>query len=146
MVAATEFTPLAAIIGGALLGTAAVIMMWSVGRIAGISGIVAGAVMERADERHWRLAFIAGMFIGAFIAASLTGALDNIAPVTSMPMMLIAGIVVGFGTRLGSGCTSGHGVCGISRLSQRSIVATGVFMASGMITVFVIRHLLGEGV
>ena len=101
--------------------------------------------MEKGWERNWRLLFVVGLFVGAALVALSTGALANSVPVASTTMMVIGGIVVGFGARLGSGCTSGHGVCGISRLSARSIVATGTFMASGMVTVFILRHVLGEG-
>jgi uncharacterized membrane protein YedE/YeeE len=146
MVLETAFTPVSAVAGGALIGLSALVLMWSVGRVAGMSGIVAGAMMERGDEQHWRLIFLAGLFGGALIASLLTGALDNVVSVVSAPVLILAGLLVGVGTRMGEGCTSGHGVCGISRFSQRSLVATLVFMASGAATVFVIRHLLGEGV
>jgi uncharacterized membrane protein YedE/YeeE len=146
MVLETAFTPISAVAGGALVGLSALVLMWSVGRNAGISGIVAGAIMERDDEQHWRLIFLAGLFGGALIASLLTGALDNVTSVVSAPVLILAGLLVGVGTRMGEGCTSGHGVCGIARFSQRSLVATLVFMASGAMTVFVIRHLLGEGV
>ena len=146
MVVETVFTPVTAIIGGAMIGLAALVLMWSVGRIAGISGIVAGAILEAEDERNWRLLFLAGLFIGALIASVITGALDDVSSIASTPVLIVAGLLVGIGTRMGGGCTSGHGVCGISRFSQRSIVATAVFMASGAATVFVIRHLFGEGV
>ncbi|QQD19643.1 YeeE/YedE family protein [Spongiibacter nanhainus] len=145
MVEATAFTPISSLLGGALIGGSAVLLMFSIGRIAGISGIVAGAAMEKGWERNWRLLFVVGLFVGAALVALSTGALANSVPVASTTMMVIGGIVVGFGARLGSGCTSGHGVCGISRLSARSIVATGTFMASGMVTVFILRHVLGEG-
>jgi uncharacterized membrane protein YedE/YeeE len=146
MLLETAFTPISAIAGGALIGLSALVLMWSVGRIAGISGIVDGAMMAQDDERHWRLIFLAGLFGGAFIASLVTGALDDVGSVASSPVLIVAGLLVGVGTRMGGGCTSGHGVCGISRFSQRSLVATVVFMVSGATTVFVIRHLLGEGV
>ncbi len=145
MVAASEFTPYLSAFGGALIGLSAVVLMWSVGRIAGISGIVAGALLDGRAERNWRLVFIAGLFAGAAITAGFTGALDGVRPLTSTPLLVIAGLLVGVGTAMGSGCTSGHGVCGISRLSRRSLLATVVFMVSGFVTVFVIRHVLGEG-
>ncbi|WP_269619322.1 YeeE/YedE family protein [Zhongshania sp. BJYM1] len=146
MIIETVFTPIEAIAGGALIGLSAVVLMWSVGRIAGISGIVAGAILESGDERYWRLIFLGGLFLGALIAAVTSGALSGVTPVANTPVLIVAGLLVGIGTRMGSGCTSGHGVCGISRFSLRSVVATCVFMASGVATVFVIRHLLGEGV
>ncbi|MBU0538570.1 MAG: YeeE/YedE family protein [Gammaproteobacteria bacterium] len=142
----TAFTPIEAISGGALIGLSAVLLMWSMGRIAGISGIVAGAILENGEERNWRLLFLMGLFVGAVLAAVSTGALDDVVSVASVPMLVVAGLLVGLGTRMGGGCTSGHGVCGISRFSLRSLVATVIFMASGIVTVFVIRHLLGEGV
>ncbi len=145
MVEATVFSPIPALSGGVLIGLSALLLMWSVGRIAGISGIVFGAANSQGAERQWRLVFIGGLFLGSLIAAWLSGALSEVKPVASTPMMLAAGLIVGFGTRMGSGCTSGHGVCGISRFSLRSVVATATFMTSGFITVFVIRHLLGEG-
>ncbi|MDF1690938.1 MAG: YeeE/YedE family protein [Zhongshania sp.] len=146
MVVSTMFTPWQAIGGGCLIGGAAVLLMWSMGRIAGISGIVAGALTETGGERSWRLSFLAGLFFGAIVAAYFSGALVGVQSVASMPVLVAAGLLVGLGTRMGGGCTSGHGVCGISRFSLRSVVATMVFMASGAVTVFVIRHLLGEGV
>lgn len=145
MVEATTFTPYISAFGGALIGLSAVLLMWSVGRIAGISGIVAGAALEHGEERNWRLLFLLGLFIGAGATAALSGALDDIQPLVSTPVLVAAGVLVGVGTSMGSGCTSGHGVCGISRFSWRSIVATCLFMLSGFVTVFVIRHVLGEG-
>ena len=146
MVESTVFTPWLAIIGGSLIGLAAVLLMWSKGRIAGISGIVAGALSERGEERTWRLSFLLGLFLGEILAAYFSGALAGVQSVASTPVLVVAGLLVGVGTRMGGGCTSGHGVCGISRFSQRSMVATVVFMASGAVTVFIVRHLLGEGV
>ncbi|WP_373084450.1 YeeE/YedE family protein, partial [Zhongshania sp.] len=98
------------------------------------------------EERTWRLSFLAGLFLGAILAAYFSGALVGVQSVASTPVLLVAGLLVGFGTRMGGGCTSGHGVCGISRFSLRSIVATVIFMASGAVTVFIVRHLMGEGV
>jgi uncharacterized membrane protein YedE/YeeE len=146
MVESTVFTPLQAILGGSLIGAAAVLLMWSMGRIAGISGIVAGALNERGEERTWRLSFLLGLFLGAILAAYFSGALVGVQSVASTPVLIVAGLLVGVGTRMGGGCTSGHGVCGISRFSLRSVVATLVFMSSGAVTVFIIRHLMGEGV
>lgn len=146
MVEPTSFTPYLSAFGGALIGLSAVLLMWSVGRIAGISGIVAGATLESGEERNWRLVFLLGLFLGGGLAALASGALDGIKPLTSTPLLVAAGLLVGVGTSMGSGCTSGHGVCGISRFSKRSIIATCLFMLSGFLTVFVIRHVLGEGV
>ena len=137
----SHFTPVAALVGGALIGTAALLCWLLLGRVAGISGILAGA--WRGEDRSWRLAFLAGLVLAPLCFGLLGGTLP--APqVTSNPVVLVlAGLLVGFGTRLGGGCTSGHGVCGMARLSLRSIVATLVFMACGVATVFVMRHVLG---
>jgi uncharacterized protein len=134
---------LLSLIGGVLIGLAAVTLMASLGRIAGISGIAAGALNAVRGDRGWRLAFVAGLVIGPWLA-SLGGLRDSLGPpLVSWPWMALAGLLVGLGTRLGSGCTSGHGVCGIARLSPRSLAATGAFMAAGVATVFIVRHLLG---
>jgi uncharacterized membrane protein YedE/YeeE len=135
------FTPWSALIGGALIGVAATIFALFNGRIAGISGIVGGLLRPVKEDVAWRAAFIAGMLVAPLAYAVVT-ALPPIVIDTGYPMLLAAGLVVGVGTRLGGGCTSGHGVCGLSRLSPRSFVATAAFMASGFATVFVVRHLL----
>ena len=136
------FTPYSALAGGALIGTAAALFVLLNGRIAGISGIVGGLLRPRSGDVSWRAAFVAGLIA----APLLYGALSTL-PVLHIDAgyaaLVAAGLLVGVGTRYGSGCTSGHGVCGISRLSPRSIVATLVFMAAGFATVFVTRHLLG---
>lgn len=139
----TDFTPISALIGGALIGLSAALLMLLSGRIAGISGIFGGCLTLGANDRGWRLAFIAGM-----VAAPLLGALMKVP--LSVPLMpkswiviVAAGLLVGFGTRLGGGCTSGHGVCGIARLSARSIAATAIFMVAAIIVVFLMRHALG---
>ncbi len=138
-----NFTPLSAAIGGALIGLAAVLLMWFTGRIAGISGIMAGALAFTGGDKAWRLAFIAGLIL-APLSAGLVG---YPVPYPDMPanwlVIVAAGLLVGFGTRLGGGCTSGHGVCGIARLSPRSIVATGIFMATAILVVFLTRHVVG---
>ncbi|MFZ1104417.1 MAG: YeeE/YedE thiosulfate transporter family protein [Hyphomicrobiaceae bacterium] len=138
-----EFTPISAAIGGALIGLAATLLMLLTGRIAGISGIVAGLLSPGADDRSWRLAFIAGLIL-APLAAGLVG--YPMAPPqlpASWGLIVGAGLLVGFGTRLGGGCTSGHGVCGVARLSARSLVATAVFMATAVAVVAVSRHVVG---
>ncbi|WP_438957835.1 YeeE/YedE family protein [Porticoccus sp.] len=136
------FTPWTSLLGGALIGLAAAAFVLLNGRIAGISGIVGGLLIPKKGDTGWRLAFVGGM-----VAAPLLWLLVSSLPViqidASFPMLVIAGLVVGVSTRFGAGCTSGHGVCGISRLSPRSVIATGAFMLSGFATVFVIRHLLG---
>ena len=139
----THFTPWASLAGGLVLGLAAAVFILFSGRILGISGIVGGLLSPRAGDVGWRIAFVLGM-----LAAPVTFAW--IAPAGLLPApridagygaVVAAGLLVGFGTRLGSGCTSGHGVCGLSRLSPRSLVATLAFMAAGFLTVFLIRHL-----
>ena len=139
-----NFTPVSALLGGALIGLAAVLLMLLNGRIAGVSGIAGRLLVPRAlppGDAAWRVLFLVGLVIGA-------GVYGLLAPVTievpvSWPALAIGGLLVGFGTQLGNGCTSGHGVCGIARLSPRSIVATLVFMASAIVTVFVTRHVIG---
>lgn len=113
--------------------------MWLNGRIAGISGIVGGMLSERGSEFGWRAMFFVGLLVGAFGYTFARGGLDIAIP-ASIPVLLVAGLLVGFGTRLGAGCTSGHGVCGIGRLSKRSVVATGTFVAVAAATVFVVEH------
>ncbi|MGH6770180.1 MAG: YeeE/YedE family protein [Xanthobacteraceae bacterium] len=139
----TNFTPISAAIGGALIGLASAMLMLLLGRVAGISGILGAVLGLGTGERSWRMAFIAGLIL-APVAAALVG---HAAPTPELPaswgIILAAGLLVGFGARLGGGCTSGHGVCGISRLSMRSIVATGVFMAAAVVTVAIMRHVLG---
>jgi uncharacterized protein len=138
-----NFTPVSAAIGGALIGLSAVLLMLFNGRIAGITGIAGGLVDPTSTGRGWRATFIAGL-----IAAPLSAALLGVAPPipqlpTSYVTIAVAGLLVGFGTRLSNGCTSGHGLCGMARLSPRSMVATGVFMAAAMIVVAVTRHVVG---
>jgi uncharacterized membrane protein YedE/YeeE len=140
-----QFTPLTAIGGGLLIGLASVLLMAGIGRIAGVTGILAGIFtglfQANKSEWSWRLAFILGLAISPF-AYAIFGELPAIEIQTDWPTLLFAGLIVGFGTRLGSGCTSGHGVCGISRLSPRSIIATLVFMGAGFATVALVRHVL----
>jgi uncharacterized protein len=135
-----NFTPISAAIGGALIGLSAVLLMLLTGRIAGVSGILGGLLNPQTDDRAWRVALIAGL-----IAAPLTAALAGYAvPMPQLPgsfiTIAIAGLLVGFGTRLGSGCTSGHGICGIARLSPRSIAATAIFMVTAIIVVALTHH------
>lgn len=134
------FTPGAALAGGLLIGLAAAVFVLFNGRIAGISGILGGLLKPRRGDIGWRLAFIGGL-VGAPVIYSLFWRLPDIHIEANPATLIIAGLIVGFGTRIGSGCTSGHGVCGISRLSLRSIAATLTFMAMGFITVFLVRHL-----
>ena len=138
-----NFTPISAAIGGALIGLAAVMLMRLNGRIAGITGIFAGLIEAQSTDLSWRATFIVGL-VAAPLSAVLIG---YTLPIPQMPPSLaiiaVAGLLVGFGTRLSNGCTSGHGVCGIARLSPRSIIATGIFMAAAMIVVALTRHVVG---
>lgn len=138
-----NFTPLSATAGGLLIGASAALLLWLNGRIAGISGIFSGALEQTGAPRGWRWMFLAGL-VGAALLTLLV--VDQpLAGITGMsgPVVIVAGLLVGFGTRLGSGCTSGHGVCGLARFSVRSLAATVTFMLAGAITVFVVRHVLG---
>ena len=132
-----EFSWIKGLIGGGLIGLAAVTMMATIGRIAGISGIFS-ATLKPTSTRPWQWAFISGLLVSGLIVHWLYNPIP-LEIQTDIPVLILAGLLVGFGTRLGSGCTSGHGVCDISRLSPRSIVATGVFMGTGMLTVFLMR-------
>jgi uncharacterized protein len=135
-------TPVAGTLGGALICLAAAGLLLALGRIAGISGILSRALAARAGDRAWRVAFLVGLPLRAWLATRATGDAHGFAIAAEPPLVLAAGLLVGFGTRLGNGCTSGHGVCGISRGARRSIAAT-VFMASAFATVFIVRHLVG---
>jgi uncharacterized protein len=138
-----NFTPLSAAIGGALIGLAGVLLMLFAGRVAGISGITAGILGIGAIDRGWRVAFLVGLVL-APVGAMLAG---YSVPVPAMPaswlLIVAAGVLVGFGARLGGGCTSGHGICGIARLSKRSIAATVIFMGTAVVTVALMRHVIG---
>ena len=131
------------LLGGLCIGASAVMLMALNGRIAGISGILSGlARAPLALHSRWRMAFLAGLLLGPLIAMALAGGKLIGQPVASPPMLVIAGLLTGLGTALGGGCTSGHGVCGMARLSPRSIAATLIFMAVAIVTVFVTRHVL----
>lgn len=140
----TAFTPLTSFAGGILIGTASVLLMAVHGRIAGATGIVKGLLFPAdRQDRLWRLAFIAGMVSAPILGRIATGEMPRIDVPVSTHSLVIGGVLVGFGAALGSGCTSGHGVCGLARFSARSAVATAVFMAMTGITVFVVRHVIG---
>lgn len=141
-IAWSQFTPGAALTGGLLIGLAAASFLLLNGRIAGISGILGGLLVPARRDILWRVAFLAGL-VGTPSLWLLFSELPPIQVDAGYPTLILAGLLVGIGTRYGSGCTSGHGVCGLSRLSLRSLVATLSFMATGFITVFVIRHLMG---
>ena len=141
----TEFTPISGTIGGLLIGSGVAVLLLANDRVAGISGIIGNALWPSAGEsRDWRVAFLIGLPLGAGMTTLFTGGMSTDIQ-ASPPVLVAAGLLVGFGTRLGNGCTSGHGVCGISRGSLRSIAATATFMTAGVVTVFVARHMLGAG-
>ena len=138
-----NFTPISAAIGGALIGLAAALLMRLNGRIAGITGVFAGLIDPVSTDRAWRFTFIAGLIL-APLSATLVGYTIAIPRMpASLLTVAVAGLLVGFGTRLSNGCTSGHGVCGIARLSPRSITATTVFMAAAIVVVALTRHVFG---
>ena len=134
-----HFTPVQALVGGLLIGTAATLTLWTSGRIAGISGILAGSLFLKGQEAFWRGLFLCGLLLGGATYSLFNGGLEIETEATPL-MTILAGLLVGFGTRMGNGCTSGHGVCGIARFSRRSLVATITFMMVAMLTVWVIRH------
>ena len=138
-----NFTPVSALIGGVLIGCAAVLLWLMNGRIAGISGIMGNLPQAARGDRAWRLVFLGGLIAAPFLYALAAGGIAP-ASLTASPVLLVAGgLLVGFGTRLAGGCTSGHGVCGVARLSKRSLAATATFMAGGILTVFLLRHVVG---
>ena len=134
-----NFTPFSALAGGGLIGLAAAALLLLQGRIAGISGILNGILEPATTDRGWRLAFLAGLIAGAVIVIQLQGLPFVPRTTFPLPLLLAGGFLVGFGTRMGSGCTSGHGVCGMARISPRSIVATVTFLAIGMLTATVLH-------
>jgi uncharacterized protein len=136
-----HFTPWSALGGGLLIGLAAAWLVLIDGRVLGASGILAGLLSPRPGDWLWRLALLCGLIASAPLARHWF-TVGDASLATGVPTLIVGGLLVGFGTRLGNGCTSGHGVCGLARLSPRSAVATGVFMAAGFATVFVVRHLL----
>ena len=137
-----SFTPVSAATGGALIGIGSAMFVLMNGRIAGISGILGGLLRPKREELPWRLAFLGGLLVAPTVYA-LVAMMRSIEIATSLPTLVVAGLLVGFGTRYGSGCTSGHGICGVARLSARSLVAVACFVAMGFLTVFVVRKLTG---
>ena len=135
-----NFTPYSSLAGGALIGLAATLLWMMNGRVAGISGIVNGFFARVVGDTAWRAWFLAGLLAGGAIYSASAGIAFELRSGFPMPLLILAGLLVGIGTRLGSGCTSGHGVCGIARLSTRSLVATAVFLITGMLTVFLITQ------
>ena len=137
-----DFTPVSGLVGGLLIGLAAALLLLLNGRISGISGILGDLVAPKGSDAGWRVVFVVGLLLGASIYMLATDAAFAVTMQASLPVLVVAGLLVGFGTRLGSGCTSGHGVCGIARLSRRSIAATAVFVGVAMLTVFLTRHVI----
>ena len=144
----TNFTPLSAALGGILIGLAATLLWAVAGRTAGVSNIAGGIVPIRQGDVLWRVLFLAGLALGAWIGfvagPALLPEIPTTLPSVSLPPvgLVVAGLLVGIGTRVGRGCTSGHGICGLARLSLRSFVAVGIFMATAIVTVFVMRHVV----
>jgi len=138
----SNFTPFAALVGGVLIAVATAMLLLLNGRIAGISGIIGGLLRPQEGNLGWRLAFVIGLLL-APAAYRLFDEIPAIQVEASWQVLIVAGLLVGVGTRYASGCTSGHAVCGLSRLSPRSMAATAAFMAAGFITVYVVRHLIG---
>jgi uncharacterized membrane protein YedE/YeeE len=139
----TEFTPFPAILGGIMIGLSAVILMALIGRIAGMTGIVSGILPPVDNHWLWRSVFLAGAVCGPALYLAFTGKMIEFAVPAGYPALVSSGLIVGVGVTFGSGCTSGHGVCGMARFSPRSIVATCVFMFAAFATVFVLRHIIG---
>ncbi|MBU3640247.1 YeeE/YedE family protein [Polynucleobacter sp. Fuers-14] len=138
-----SFTPIPSLLGGMILGVAAALYVLLHGRILGISGIVSGLLHPKLTDTAWRLSLVLGLVSAPFIAALFFGIFPVVEIESNWFAIMIAGLLVGFGAHYGSGCTSGHGICGLSRLSPPSLVATLLFMCAGFLTVFVLRHLIG---
>lgn len=143
-----NFTPFPALIGGALIGLSAAFLLLAKGRIAGISGIAGGIIYpEQRNDISWRLLFVVGLILGGLIYQwiGIGASVDQIQAQVGKPLLIVAGLLVGIGTQIGTGCTSGHGICGLARRSPRSLVATLCFMGSAIVTLYIVRHLLGIG-
>ena len=138
-----SFTPIPALLGGMILGSAAALYVFLHGRILGISGIVSGLIHPQQGDRSWRIVLILGLLTAPLLAALFFGIRPIVQVDADWFAVVLAGLLVGFGSQYGSGCTSGHGICGLSRLSPRSLVATLSFMGAGFLTVYVMRHLIG---
>lgn len=138
-----HFTPLASTLGGLLIGAAAALVLLATGRIAGISGIAGGVLRREAGDTSWRVFFVLGLMLAGILIAVTAPERLAFGLVRSKGALVVSGLLVGLGTRLGGGCTSGHGVCGVGRLSKRSMVATLTFMGSAAVTTYVVNHLLG---
>lgn len=138
-----NFTPISALVGGSLIGLSASLVLFTHGRIAGISGMCSDVLKRGTTDRPFRLAFLGGLTAGGVLMRLAAPSVFASSWSASLPVVLVAGVIVGLGTQLGNGCTSGHGVCGVARLSPRSIVATVTFLLTAIATVFVLRHLFG---
>jgi uncharacterized protein len=136
------FTPISGLIGGLLIGLAATLLLLLNGHLSGISGIVGGILAPKSSDLGWRAAFVAGLLVGVLAYVLATGDALLLEMQASLPVLVVAGLLVGFGTHLGSGCTSGHGICGLARLSRRSIVATSVFFVVAILTVYLTHHVI----
>jgi uncharacterized membrane protein YedE/YeeE len=139
----SNFTPVSALIGGGLIGLAVTIYILGLGRVAGVSGILGSLLRPRSSEAPAQLAFVAGLIAAPLLMGAAGAKLPAISIDASLPVVIAGGLLVGFGTRLGGGCTSGHGICGIARFSTRSLAATMLFMAAGIAVVFLVRHVIG---
>ena len=139
----SNFTPVASLVGGLLIGLSAVLIMGLNGRIAGISGIFFGVLFGNSGDRIWRVLFVVGLVLGPVIYSLISGQQPQLEMTSNWALIVLGGLLVGFGTRLGSGCTSGHGVCGLARFSTRSLLAVVVFITAGVATVAAIRALTG---
>lgn len=131
------------VVGGLLLAVSATAFLALSGRILGVSGILFGLLKPMRGDTAWRVAFVLGLVAAGLVARAVIPGVDDFVVATPLPRLILAGLLVGYGTRLGSGCTSGHGICGVARLSPRSLVATAVFLATGIVTVLVMKHGLG---
>lgn len=138
-----HFTPWSSLVGGTLIGLSAALLLATNGRIAGISGILGGLLSPWGEDRGWRITFLVGLVAGCALARAVTGGGPEVQMIVGVPALIVAGLLVGVGTRVGNGCTSGHGVCGMARFSPRSLVATLTFMFTGGLTVFLVRHMIG---
>jgi uncharacterized membrane protein YedE/YeeE len=140
-----NFTPWSALVGGLLIGLAATLLLWLNGRLAGISGVLGDLLPPRGPDSLWRVLFLTGLVVGAAGYVALTGSATPVRQGFPTPLLVLAGLLTGFGTARASGCTSGHGVCGLARFSVRSLVATAVFLGVAVFTTFVLRHVIGIG-
>jgi uncharacterized membrane protein YedE/YeeE len=140
-----HFTPVSALVGGLLIGLAASLLLWLNGRIAGVSGILFGLLSGPWSERVWRALFVVGLVLGTAGYLRLTGTPAPVRHGFPVPLLVVAGVLTGFGTARANGCTSGHGVCGLARLSLRSLAATATFLAVALLTTFLVRHVAGLG-